>query len=415
MRDCDGTMSSVQNNPSANSQELRTRPGARLEVLALCIGNALGFAGSGSIPLWVAEMIKAGTLPTSQIGWLASGELFLLALSVLAVSAWGKQASPRKVAATAAVVVVLANVVAMVPAVPAVVIGRLLSGIAMGAILAAVTRVAARRPDAQRVLALMQAAMVVVVSILFFVSPTLIERFGVAGLFAIIAVTAVVGAIASLAGLPSTIAVHTAVVQAVRTSKLAPILGCLALAGVFVGQNMLWTYIVTIGNGLGFDGRTLGSVLAIVPPLAMLGPLAAHALGERLGLLWPLLLGLVLLGIDFFFVVGAGSLIQFCIFAAVLNVAILFFVPYGITLLSRLDASGRFAGAAPAFMMIGGAISPALGSRVLEMSQVQTLAPVAAACVALSIVLFLAAALLGGIRVSARDIFASAAIPKQPE
>lgn len=380
-------------NPDLGSALFRNR----LEVVALCVGNALGFAGSGSVPLWVAQMIKAGTLSTYQVGWLASGELLLLALSVLAVSARGKQASPRKIAAIASVGAVLANALAMLPFVATVLAGRLLSGIAMGAILASVTRVAARRPDAQRVLALMQAAMVVVVSVVFFVSPMLVEKLGTAGIFAILAGTAVVGLAAALAGLPTSLGTDAPASLGGGSSRLGPIAGCLALAAAFVGQNVVWTYIVTIGNGLGLEARTLANVLAIVPPLALLGPLSAHALGERLGLVKPLILGLVLLGIDSFFVVGAASPIHFALFAAVLNVSMLFFLPYAMALLGRLDATGRFAGAAPAFMMIGGAISPALGSRILEVSKFQMLAPVASACIALSIVLFALAAASGGV------------------
>lgn len=377
---------------SAAAQDTRLlSPGrARLETAALCVGNAVGFSGSSAIPLWVAAMIKIGRLSTVQVGWLASGELFCLAASVLAISVWAKAAQPRRVAVAAAAAIVTFNAIAMLPALGALVAGRLLSGLAMGALLSSVTRLAARRPDAQRVLALMQAAMVLQVSVLFFVSPTLIGRFGPAGLFAILAAAGAV-ALATLSVLPD----DNAGAGAARTARgrwLAPLVACLALALVFTGQNCVWTYIVLIGNALGIDSHMLGSVLAIVPPLAMLGPLAAHALGERAGLLGPLLLGSALLAFDAFLLVAARSPVQFCIYAALLNVLILFCVPYAITFVSRLDASGRFASAAPAFMMIGGAISPTLGGTVLEMRGFATLPYVTASCIALSIVLFSSAA-----------------------
>src|SRR5262245_43361300 len=130
----------------------------RLETAVLCINNAVGYAGPSALPLWLAALIHAGRLSTQQTGRLASGEMLCLALSVLATSAWAKASSPRRIAVAAAALIVVANALAMVPMLPALVFGRLLSGAAMGTLLSIVTRVAAQRSDAQRVLSLMQAA-----------------------------------------------------------------------------------------------------------------------------------------------------------------------------------------------------------------------------------------------------------------
>jgi predicted MFS family arabinose efflux permease len=378
--------------------------GISREIVALCIGNAVGFAGTGTMPIWVGAIIKAGPLSTIEVGWLASAESFSLAISVLAVSAWLNQTGPRRVAVIAACLVVAANCLAMLSIVSALIIGRLLSGIAMGALLASVTKVAARHQDAQRVLALMTTAMVILVSGVYFASSTLIGRFGAAGLFGVFAVCGAGAALASIAGLPSTATAAESAARRSSTARLAPLLGSLALAVVFIGQGSVWTYIIIIGNGLGIDGRTLAIVLALVLPLATVGPVAAHALGERVGLLWPLVISLVVLSVAAFLLVWASSPTRFCIHAAILNAAILFCVPYAIALLSRLDASARFAGAAPAFMMIGGSIGPVLGSKALDMSSFRALPFIVASCVAVAIVLFLAAARIGGIKMSLREI-----------
>jgi len=368
---------------------------ARFEVAALCLGNALGSLGAGTIPLWVAALLKAELLTSSTVGWLASGEVFLIAMGVLSVSAWGRYASPRRVAAIAAAVVVIANVLALYPTAQTLVMGRLLSGVAMGALLASVTGLAARRPDAQRILALMQSAMVGLVSVVYFVSPALIERFGTGGLFTGLAAIAAVMVIAALLGLPATATVPISMTRAAAARKLAPLIGCLALTAVLIGQSTIGTYIITIGNGLGFDTRRMGFLLGIAFPLALLGPLAAHRLGERVGLLRLLVFGQVLLAIDFFFLVKAATSLLLCLLMAGLGLCVQFCVPYAVTLLGRLDVSGRFASAAPAFMMIGAAAGPALGSKIISMSGFQALALVAASCIAVAIALFVAASCLG--------------------
>jgi hypothetical protein len=281
---------------------------------------------------------------------------------------------------------------------PALVFGRLLSGAAMGTLLSIVTRVAARRRDAQRVLSLMQAAMVVLVSVLFFVSPILISRFGPTSLFAVIAIAGLAAVLVSVPGLSASAAPSLETQRAASSRTLAPLIGCLALFLVLVGQSSVWNYIVIIGNALGIQGKTLGTLLAIVPPLAMLGPLAAHTLGERVGLLVPLLTGVVVLGVDSLLLVRAHAPPVFCLTAALLNVSILFCVPYAIAFISRLDPSGGFAAAAPAFMMSAGAVSPPLGSRVLEFAGFHSLAYITAVCVVASLVLFASAGLLGGMK-----------------
>jgi len=375
-----------------------------MEVPALCLGNAVGFMGVGSIPLWVAALLKADRLSAIQVGWLASSESFFLAGGVLATSAWGRHASPRHIAVTAAAVIAIANGIAMFPWIEALIVGRLLSGFAMGALLSPMTRIAVRRPDAQRVLSLMQGAMVLLISGVYVISPTLIGRFGPAGLFAFVALVAVVVAFTSLFGLPHITEIPAEAKQIARSPILAPLLGCLGLAVVFTGQTIIWTYIMVIGDALGFDGRTLGVLLAVAPWLAMLGPIAAHALGERAGLLWPLLFGLVLLAIDCLLVVDMHSPVLFCLSAATLHLSQLFCVPYAIAFLGRLDLSGRFAAAAPAFMMTGGALAPMLGSNVVGMGRFHLLSVIAALCVSAGFALFLIAAWLRGMKGSLRQV-----------
>jgi hypothetical protein len=58
----------------------------RLELPALCISYALGTCSSGAKPPGVATIVKAGSPSTTQVGWLASGELLATAISVLAMS-----------------------------------------------------------------------------------------------------------------------------------------------------------------------------------------------------------------------------------------------------------------------------------------------------------------------------------------
>src|ERR1700722_7659033 len=228
--------------------------GTRLATLSICLGNAVGASGGGSIPLWVTASVKGALLTATTAGWLASGELFLIALGVLTTSVVGGRGNTRIIAVAAALVVLCGDSLAMVPAAATLVAGRLLSGGAVGVLLACVTGAAARRPDAQRVFAMMQVTVVVLLSVVFFLAPHLIERFGVAGLFGMLVLNSLFFLIVALFGFPINTARAAedgaAVGKATMIFKWAPLLGCIALGIMAMGQGTVWTYIVSIGSAL---------------------------------------------------------------------------------------------------------------------------------------------------------------------
>lgn len=364
------------------------------EVLALCLGNAIGGGSSAAVPLWVGAIVSGGTLPATQVGWLASGQSACIAISVFALAGLGKRLKPRWVVVLAAAMTVLSNLISMSSAFGLLIIGRLLSGLAAGALLATVTRVAARRHKAQRVLALMEGSTVLLVSLVYWTSPRLIDRYGVAALFALLAGAAVLLAFAALTRFPSESPAPEEPRRTATGLTLAPIVGSLALAVACVGQSMGSTYIVVIGTGLGLNSGTMATVLAISFPIVMLGPISAYLLGERFGLLRPLLIGFTLLAIDLLVLAHATVPLLFCLCAAGLNLWLTFCGPYAIALLGRLDLSGRFAGATPAIVMMGAAVGAALGSRLIGGPSFQPLSVIGASIIATAIALFVFAAYL---------------------
>ena len=187
------------------------------------------------------------------------------------------------------------------------------------------------------------------------------------------------------------------------TRKLAPLIGALAVVALFMGQSTLDTYSIVIGNGLGIDTKSMGTILAINAPLAMLGPLAATKYGERAGLIAPIIVAEVLVAVGQWLLVQAASPILFGLTYGVLGVIAGFGLPYVIALLARLDRSGRFAAAAPACIMIGSAIGPALGGHLIGAASFQPIALAAIVGIGLSVVLFVTAALLAKINLLGHD------------
>jgi predicted MFS family arabinose efflux permease len=341
--------------------------------------------------LWIANLMHGDLLPPNRVGWLASGELLLIAVGSLSVSALGRYARPRNIGSIAAIIIVAANAIAAVPNVHTLVAGRLASGLAMGALLGVVNGVAARRRDAHRVLALMQVSMITLLSVIFLSGPSLTAQFGLGGLFGVFVILASLVAVFSWFALPNSAASPRTAARLSPSTWWVPLIGCLGLSAALISQNTVWTSIIAIGGDRGFDAHAMGLLLAICCPLCLLGPVGARVLGERFGLMRPLLSGMAIILVDLLLIPRTHSIFTFGVCTTVLNSLILFCVPYAIALLSRLDPTGRYASAAPAFMMTGAAIGPALGSHMALAGRYDLLTSIAAGTALISIVLFASA------------------------
>jgi len=368
---------------------LASRPQGTAAALtvALCIGNAVGDLSLNSQAAWVATLTRDRVLSTANVGWLACGEVLASVAATLTLSI-RRQLRFRSLVLTGAALATLANAIAMFPAPSAVVLGRMLNGVGIGTLYATVNRLAATSPDAQRLFALMHATGVGVSSAVYFALPALIAYRGTAGLFGVMGSVAVVSMLVSAWGLRRA---PSAPVQAANRRipmRLAPSLACTGFMVVALGVSAVFTYVVTVGTAHGMPLRTVSTALAVTLPLALIGPIAARIVGERWGLIAPLLTGLMLLSIAFFLIANASSAAFFAIAAGLLYFSVGFFPAYAMALVSSLDSSGRSAGVAGAFYLIGAASGPKIGGLFVEAARFQTLAAVAATCLAVGMALF---------------------------
>ena len=133
------------------------------------------------------------------------------------------------------------------------------------------------------------------------------------------------------------------------------------LAVLFVGQSMAWNSIFALGALKGFGLRQVGSIMAVCGVCTIAGPLAARGLGERAGVRAPALAFAGLLAVDVIVLAQASPFWAFAAAAIALVLLPGFGLPYVISLAGRAG-DARHAGAAPAFLMFGSALGPALAS-----------------------------------------------------
>ena len=246
--------------------------------------------------MWIAAFIQRGVLTTAQVGWLASGELLLCALSCIAVSVWGARFRIRSVAVLAALLMMAVNLIAawsFRSLVAAFVIGRLASGAALGLVVSSITVTAARRANAVRTFALSLAAGMITGACFNLLAPVLMRS--PAMIFVLIAAVAGVAALAMLTGLPSGRFASnpnaSRTLLNLQTRSAAPLTACFAYGMVAVGSASIAPFIFVIGKGLKFDVGDMGHAIATAWILNLAGPLIAHRLGERHNVMAPLVIG----------------------------------------------------------------------------------------------------------------------------
>jgi MFS transporter, DHA1 family, inner membrane transport protein len=172
---------------------------------------------------------------------------------------------------------------------------------------------------------------------------------------------------------------------------VAPFFACLAGALVNMAGMTVSAYTLVIAPALGFSAATATTSLAISEPFALLGPLASHRLGERVGILPPILVGLAVLAVNVFLLVNAPNVQLYTLSLIVSGITFAFYIPYAMAFVGRLEPSGRLVGALPGLITIGASIGPALGGTVIQRHSFQTLAPAAAALYGLAVILFVVA------------------------
>jgi predicted MFS family arabinose efflux permease len=130
----------------------------------------------------------------------------------------------------------------------------------------------------------------------------------------------------------------------------------------YVFNSGIWTYFERIGVAAGMTPETAGAILGPSMGAAILGMIAASVLGDRLGYLRPIYIGIAAIATATLMLLGSSSEVAFGIGTAVFNASITFATPYMIAILALLVPSGAGVTAANVATIIGFSTGPFLVS-----------------------------------------------------
>jgi len=372
-------------------------------LLRICLTSSIGFSASTAVPIWVSGVGAHLGFPSWGAGAVATGQLACAALLNTATP-WLFRGSPlRGLAYAAAAVALLGNGLAWVGSSFAFTAGCLLCGAGFGVLLNVANRLVAGSHAPQRGYAMVQFVEILFCIGFYLIVPALADRFGIFSVFGVLAALSatVFPLLAGAAELRATGSRAAGSKPAGTPPNLvAAVLSLCAAALLFAGYSAVNASLVPIGAAAGLSIPWVGRIMALGLIAGLGGALVARGLGERAGVLAPLLLGAGVLASDLIAITLGGGAIMFIGSALLLFLVMAFLVPYVFTLLAGLDEAGRWASIGPGFVLTGAALGPAIAGVEARGMDFARVGYCALACVAAAMTLFLGAQRLRAIRAS---------------
>jgi len=170
--------------------------------------------------------------------------------------------------------------------------------------------------------------------------------------------------------------------------KPATLLALLGFAIFFVNAGGYWTYIEIMGEASGMTPRLAANCVAGGVSAGIVGGIAAWALGNRFGVMWPLISSALL-------TIGAALLLKgsFGVVAFILSVVLYFLawnyvVAYQLSIVNAVDATGRAMALTQACAFLGAAAGAGLAAFFVTPGHYESVIWVTLIAVCASTVLF---------------------------
>jgi hypothetical protein len=139
----------------------------------------------------------------------------------------------------------------------------------------------------------------------------------------------------------------------------------LVLAGLllhYVFNSGIWAYFERLGVAAGMTADTTGAILGPAMSAAIIGMVAASLLGDRLGYMKPIYIGIVVITLATLGLLKSSSELLFGLGTALFNASITFVTPYVVAILALLIPSGLGVTSANIATIVGFSVGPFLVS-----------------------------------------------------
>jgi hypothetical protein len=359
-------------------------------ILRLALTSSIGFSPAVAIPFWVSDVGKLLELP---IWWGAAVATLQLACAAVlnALTPWlFSKMQPRQLGPIAALVSFGGCAAALIPNAYTFLVGCAVGGAGFGVLLNSTNRLIATCGTVQRAYAVFQVTETVFGVTFFMLAPLLLRQFGVPAVFSTLAVMALLAfVLLTTLPTPSRESDVTSGSAADNRHIGAAALVLFALMMYCMGYNVVGSFLVVIGRTIGLEATQIGRIMSLGLGAGLVGAVTARLLGERLGIVVPVVVSAAILIVDLLILATTSSSDVFTIAVVIMFVCSVFVVPYFMTKLAFIGDAGRWASIGPAFVLAGIALAPSIAAYVSTTRNLAALGGVASSLICASAVMYL--------------------------
>ena len=363
-------------------------------ITSTSFGLIFTFGLIAFIPLNITVLVNGFGYSLIQAGLIGSVEIAAMTLSGFLFAIYGRSVSRAKLAQVGCVLGAVGSLLVLVStSFYELMACRILVGIGIGVITAAVNFSTASSSNAERLYAVSTTFYGLGLVVLFFIAPLVYADISYPAYFIFFALLFLLGAYLTqwlLSEEPEQ--VEAGKVQAVSFKAMfGPRLLALYVATLFlwIGVGIVWAISAQMGINIGLTPKEAGLVVATSNAIGLLGSVAANVMGNRLGYAKPLLICAGVLSLSYASLTASTSMIALGAAFTLYNLGYYFMIPYVQGTAAQYDSSGRAATVNALMSPVAHVITPSLGVYLVTVYSYQVVGWIALILAVISGALFL--------------------------
>ncbi|MFJ6415442.1 MFS transporter [Paeniglutamicibacter sp. NPDC091659] len=325
-------------------------------------------------PIIAAKLVNQFGLSSTEVGGLLSLELGAFSLATVPAYLWLRRVNLVTATRVFTLIAVAGNVASgFVDSYGLLVASRIVTSLAAGSITVIILTLSSKTANPSRAYGLFVTAQLVMGAIILAVFPAVFANANVSAVYWSMAGLALCcllfsGRIDGNALRAGSKAADpgSASARAVRVPKLKAGLGLAAVILFYISLSGVWSFMAQIAGGANISLSTTSLILALATVPGIASSMLATFLGDHPKRALFLVLGYVGLAASVAMLVGLTGAVQFALAAILFKFTWTFILPYLLSSISDLDASGQLMNTTNLMIGTGFAVGPLLGGILIE-------------------------------------------------
>ncbi len=340
-------------------------------VTSTSFGLVFTFGLIAFIPLTIGVLVDGYGFSLKQAGLIGSVEIASMTLAGLIIALYAQHVSRARLAQIGCILGLLGNLLILVNSTfYALLLCRIIVGVGIGVITAAVNFSTASSSNAERLYAASTTGYGVILVVLFFIAPLVYTEISYPAYFMFFSILFLLGIYLTRWLLD----VKPEQLGAVETKHihfetlLNPRLLGLYVATLFlwIGLGIVWAISERMGVNIGLTPQQAGLVIATSNAIGLLGSVVANVMGTRFGYARPLLLCVGVLSLSYASLAASQNMVVWGAAFTLYNLGYYFMIPYVLGTAAQYDESGRAATLSALMSPVAHIITPSLGVYILS-------------------------------------------------